>query len=383
MAKEKATQIEKIRHSICHLMSMAIEKMYPDIKVGLGMGPYIENGFYQDYDLRGQSINEEMFPKLEKHIKKMIAQNIKFEHRKVSIKEGLEIYKDDEYKCEIINDLAEQGEKEVHFYKSDWFDNVCAGPHVESTKEINPDAFKIMSTAGAYWKGDEKNKMLTRIYGVAFETKEELDDYLKKQEEAKNRDHRLLNKDLDLYHVDQMVGQGLPLWQPKGAMLWRLMEEFWYKEHLKGGYELVRTPHIGSRKLWETSGHWGFYSDSMYPPIEIGQSLEDKKEGQKVDVKQEYLLKPMNCPLQIVLYKAKKHSYRELPIRWAECGTVYRYEKSGEISGLTRVRGFTQDDAHIICRKEQVEEELKRVIDFITFIFQSFGFYDYKIYYAF
>lgn len=349
MSDKSNKQIDKVRHSVCHLMSMAIEEMFPDIHVGLGMGPYIEDGFYQDYDLRGESINEEKFPELEKRIKEMIAKDIKFEQHDMDFEQALEFYKDDEYKCEIINDIKERGENKASFYKSDWFDNVCAGPHVKSTKEINPYAFKIMSVAGAYWKGDEKNKMLTRIYGVAFDTKEELDDYLKKQEEAKERDHRLLNKDLELYYIDQMVGQGLPMWLPKGAMLWREMEDFWYTEHLKGGYELVRTPHIGSKQLWETSGHWGFFSDSMYPPLEISQSLEEVKEGQKPKVKQEYLLKPMNCPLQIRLYKSKKWSYRELPLRWAECGTVYRYEKSGEVSGLTRVRGFTQDDAHIIC----------------------------------
>ena len=198
--------------------------------------------------------------------------------------------------------------------------------------------------------------------------------------EAEKRDHRKLGKELELFLTDPLVGQGLILWQPKGALLWRIMEDFWYEEHLKAGYELVRTPHIGNRKLWEKSGHWGFYNDSIYPPFEIGQNLEDIQKGKKVAVKEEYLLKPMNCPFHVVIYNSKPRSYRELPIRWAESATVYRYEKSGELSGLTRVRGFTQDDAHIICTKKQAEEELKKVLDFIIFIFKSFGFNEYKIY---
>ncbi len=264
--------------------------------------------------------------------------------------------------------------KSVSIYQSGNFIDLCKGPHIQNTKEINPDAFKLTRIAGAYWKGDEKNPMLTRIYGVAFETKKELDDYLKKLEEAGERDHRKLGRELNLFHIDETVGLGLPLWHPKGALLWRIIEEFWYKKHLENGYELVRTPHIGSRILWETSGHWGFFNKSMYPPLEIGQTLEERQQNKKTEISEEYLLKPMNCPLQIQIYKNNPKSYRELPLRWAECGTVYRFEKKGELSGLTRVRGFTQDDAHIICRKNQVEDELKRVIDFILFIYESFGF---------
>jgi threonyl-tRNA synthetase len=245
---------------------------------------------------------------------------------------------------------------------------------VDSTKEIDPEAFKLTHIAGAYWRGSEKNRMLTRIYGLAFESKEKLDEYLKNIEEAKKRDHRKLGKELDLFHIDELVGLGLPLWHPKGALLWRVIEDFWYKEHLKNGYDLVRTPHIGNRVLWETSGHWGFYNKSMYPPMEAGQSLEERQQNKKAETSEEYLLKPMNCPFHIQIYKNGIRSYRDLPYRWAECGTVYRFEKKGELSGLTRVRGFTQDDAHIVCTKEQVEDELKRVIDFILFIYKSFGF---------
>ena len=222
--------------------------------------------------------------------------------------------------------------------------------------------------------------MLTRVYGVAFDTQKELDDYLLMLEEAKKRDHRKIGKEQELFLIDPMVGLGLVMWQPNGAILWHVMEEFWYREHLKAGYKLVRTPHIGSRQLWETSGHWGFYNESMYPPLEIGQSLKSAEKGAEIKNKEEYLLKPMNCPFHVVTYNAKPKSYRDLPIRWAECGTVYRYEKSGELSGLTRVRGFTQDDAHIICTKDQIKDELKRVSRFITFIFKEFGFKDYKIY---
>ena len=363
--------IEKIRHSLSHLMSMAVQELYP--QVGLGVGPVIENGFYQDYDLP-EVINPEILPKLEKRIRELIKKDIKFEQHNMDFDKALELYKNDPYKTELINDLKEAGEKKVGFYKSDDFDNLCAGPHVDSAKEINPEAFKLTHIAGAYWRGDEKNKMLTRIYGLAFDSKEELDEYLKNQEEAKKRDHRKLGKELDLFHIDDVVGLGLPLWHPKGALLWRIIEDFWYKEHLKNGYDLVRSPHIGNRTLWETSGHWGFYNKSMYPPMEAGQTLEERQQNKEAENSEEYLLKPMNCPFHVEIYKNNPKSYRDLPLRWAECGTVYRFEKKGELSGLIRVRGFTQDDAHIVCTKDQVKDELKKVIDFILFIYKSFGF---------
>lgn len=369
MSKEE--KLEKIRHSLSHLMSMAVQEMFPD--VGLGVGPVIENGFYQDYDLP-EAVTPEILPKLEKRIRELIKENIKFEQHDVDFDEALEFYKKDPYKTELIEELKKNGESKVSFYKSGNFDNLCAGPHVDATEEIDPEAFKLTHIAGAYWRGSEKNKMLTRIYGVAFENKKELDEYLNNLEEAKKRDHRKIGKELDLFHMDEIVGLGLPLWHPKGALLWRIIEDFWHKEHLKNGYDLVRSPHIGNRSLWETSGHWGFYNKSMYPPMEAGQSLEEKQQNKKAENSEEYLLKPMNCPFHVQIYKNGKRSYRELPFRWAECGTVYRFEKKGELSGLTRVRGFTQDDAHIICRKDQVEDELKKVIDFILFIYKSFGF---------
>jgi len=239
---------------------------------------------------------------------------------------------------------------------------------------INVDAFRLLNISGVYEGDDDKNKMIQRIYVAVFQAKEELAEYNQMMEEAERRDHRKLGRDLDLFHLDEMVGLGLPLWHPKGAILWRVIEEFWYKEHLKNGYQLVRTPHIGNKKLWETSGHWGFYNESMYPPLEVGQTLKESQDNKKTKESEQFLLKPMNCPFHIQIFKNRPHSYRELPLRWAECGTVYRYEKKGELSGLTRVRGFTQDDAHIICTPEQVEAELKKVVDFILFIYKSFGF---------
>ncbi|KKT25626.1 MAG: Threonine-tRNA ligase [Parcubacteria group bacterium GW2011_GWA2_43_9b] len=352
-------------------MSMAVQELYP--QVGLGVGPAIENGFYQDYDLP-EAITPEILPKLEKRIKELIKEKIEFKQRDVDFAEAYDFYKHDPYKTEFIDGLKTAGEKKVSFYKSGWFDNLCAGPHVATTREINSEAFKLTKIAGAYWRGDAKNKMLTRIYGVAFAAKQELDNYLKMIEEAEKRDHRKLGRELELFHIDETVGLGLPLWHPKGALLWRLIEDFWYQEHLKNDYQLVRSPHIGNQKLWETSGHWGFYNESMYPPLEVGQTLKENQDKDKVKDSEHFLLKPMNCPFHVQIFKSKPHSYRELPLRWAECGTVYRYEKKGELSGLTRVRGFTQDDAHIICTADQVEEELKKVVDFILFIYKSFGF---------
>lgn len=307
-------------------------------------------------------------------MKKIIQQNFEFIKKEISFKEARELFKNQLYKLELIEELEISKQLQPTTYQLDDFIDLCKGPHIKSTKEISIDGFKLTKIAGAYWKGDEKNKMLQRIYGIAFETKEELENYLKLQEEAEKRDHRKLGKELDLFHIDEVVGSGLPLWHPKGAILWRIIEDFWYKEHLKNDYQLVRSPHIGNKVLWETSGHWGFYNESMYPPLEVGQTLKENQSQEKIKESEQFLLKPMNCPFHVQIFKNKPYSYRELPLRWAECGTVYRYEKRGELSGLTRVRGFTQDDAHIICRADQVEFELKKVIDFILFIYKSFGF---------
>ncbi|RJQ24031.1 threonine--tRNA ligase [Candidatus Parcubacteria bacterium] len=372
-------QLHNVRHSLSHLLATAVLETYPDTK--LGIGPVIENGFYYDFEF-SKPITDEILSVLEKRMRELVKEKLTFSKKSITPAEVTKKFKNAPYKKELIADLKKQ-KKPLSIYetargtgknKMVVFMDLCSGPHVKNTSEIPVDAFKLMSIAGAYWRGDEKNKMLTRIYGVAFESKKELDEYIHRMEEAAKRDHRKLGKELDLFHMDEMVGLGLPLWHPKGALLWRIIEEFWYQKHLENGYDLVRSPHIGNRSLWEISGHWGFYNKSMYPPIEAGQTLEEKQQNKKAEFSEEYLLKPMNCPFHVQIYKSNIRSYRDLPYRWAECGTVYRFEKKGELSGLTRVRGFTQDDAHIMCRKDQIEDELKLVIDFILFIYKSFGF---------
>lgn len=380
--------IEVIRHSVAHLMAAAVQKLYPNTL--FGVGPAIEYGFYYDMEVRDNDgkeiqLGEADLRKIEKQMKKIKQGGLKFEREEMKIDDAIKFFKkaSQKYKVELLEDLkaGKDGtpKKKVSIYKLGDFVDLCVGPHINSTGDIK--VFKLQKLAGAYWRGDEKNKMLTRIYGLAFEKEEEMEKHLEMLREVERRDHRKLGKELGLFLIDPVVGLGLPLWQPKGALIWQIIEDFWHKEHLKNGYSLVRTPHIGHRELWEKSGHWNFFSDSMYPPMEITKTLEDVKKGRKGEGKlEEYLIKPMNCPFHVQIYKSQLWSYRDLPLRWAECGTVYRYEKSGEISGLTRVRGFTQDDAHIICSEGQVEAELKRVIKFIKKIFYTFGFKDYKIY---
>jgi threonyl-tRNA synthetase len=359
-------ELEEIKHSLSHILAAAIKELYPTAKFGIG--PAIENGFYYDIEVE---LKEEDLVKIEKKMKELLKKDIPFVKKDISKNEAKEIFKDQPYKLELIEEIPEET---VSIYTSGDFVDLCKGPHIKSTKEINAKAFKLQKLAGAYWRGDEKNNMLTRIYGLAFETEEKLNEYLIMLTEAEKRDHRKLGKELDLFHIDEEVGIGLVLWHPKGAILWRIIEDFWFKKHLENGYDLVRTPHIGNRRLWERSGHWGFYSGSMYPPIEVGQSLEELKNKDEIKESEQFLLKPMNCPFHVSIYNSSPRSYRDLPLLWAETGTVYRFEKKGELSGLTRVRGFTQDDAHIICRKDQVENELKKVIDFILFIYKAFGF---------
>lgn len=368
----KQYDIEVARHSLAHMLAAAVKGVYPDVK--FGMGPAIVDGFYYDFDLGENKLSPDDLPKIEAKMKEIIASGVGFEKKEVSIDEAKEIFADQPYKLEIVDDLRKEGEEKVLVYQSGDFFDLCKGPHAGSSRDLPADGLKLTKIAGAYWKGDEKNPMLTRVYGVAFANKKGLEEYLKQLQEAQKRDHRKLGKEFDLFHIDEDAGLGLVLWHPKGALLWRLFEDFWYDQHLKNGYDLVRSPHIGSRKLWEKSGHWGFYSESMYPPMEAGQSLEDQKLQKKVAESEQYLLKPMNCPFHAQIYKNNLHSYRELPMRWAEVATVYRFEKKGELSGLTRVRGFTQDDAHIICRKDQAKSELMRVIDFIEFMYGAFGF---------
>ncbi|NMC51843.1 threonine--tRNA ligase [Candidatus Kuenenbacteria bacterium] len=380
--EHKNEKLWALRHSAEHVLTMAMYRLWGN-KIKAAMGPATDEGFYFDFDSEIK-ISEDDFPKIEEEMAKIIKENLPITKEEMAVKEARKffnnnIYKGNEYKHEWLDEIEERGEKVSVYWMGEkgkdipeTFVDICSGPHAKSTGEIK--SFKLMKIAGAYWHGDEKNKMLTRIYGTAFEKENELAEYLHLLEEAEKRDHRKLGKEMGLFHVDEMVGLGLPLWHPKGALLWRIVEDFWYREHLKNGYELVRTPHIGNKALWETSGHWGFYNESMYSPIEAGQSLLESQNKEKIKEPETYLLKPMNCPFHVRIYKNNLHSYRELPFRWAECGTVYRFEKKGELSGLTRVRGFTQDDAHIICRADQVEDELKKVIDFILFIYKSFGF---------
>ena len=390
----------RIRHSLAHILGEAVKELYPDVKIATG--PAIDNGFYYDFDFNADSsgldadkrgITEKDLGKIEQKMRELIKKLKSFDKAEISKENAEKLFAGNPYKLELIEEYTKDG-KELTIYisgsdsslsiseilansqklTSNNFIDLCAGPHVETMDEIVNTGFKLDRIAGAYWKGDEKNKMLTRIYGLAFENSEKLNEFIKQREQAEKRDHRKLGKELDLFHIDDKVGLGLPLWHPKGAMLWRVIEDFWYQEHLKNGYDLVRSPHIGNKELWETSGHWGFYNSSMYPPLEAGQTLKDKQEGKKAEHSEEYLLKPMNCPFHVQIYKNSPKSYKQFPFRWAECGTVYRFEKKGELSGLTRVRGFTQDDAHILCRKDQIENELKKVIDFILFIYKSFGF---------
>ena len=386
-------QLHIMRHSLAHITAAAVQRLWPEAK--FGVGPVIDNGFYYDIDLGDIKISETNFPKIEKAMREIIEYGDKFEQIEMPIDQAIDWAKENKqpYKEELLNDLKRSGTtiakdididelglvtngksaiKSVTFYKTGNFMDLCRGPHVNTTKDVG--AFKLIRVAGAYWRGKETNPQVQRLYVIAFANQNELDEHIERLEQAKLRDHRKLGQELDLYHIDDEVGNGLVLWHPKGALLWLIIETYWYHEHLKNGYELVRSPHIGSRTLWEKSGHWGFYSGSMYPPLEAGQSLEDSKESKKIEKSEQYLLKPMNCPFHVQIYNHSRHSYRELPIRWAEMGDVYRFEKTGELSGLTRVRGFTQDDAHIICRKDQVKDELKRVIDFILNIYKAFGF---------
>ena len=366
--------LETIRHSLAHILAAAVTELYPDVLPAIG--PAIDNGFYYDFDFGNNKLSEDQLPLLNQKMLNLIAQELSFSQEIKPITDALAAEKlaGQTYKAEIIADLQAQGETEVSYYTVGQFTDLCRGPHVASTADLRGAGFLVQRLAGAYWRGNEKNKMLTRIYVLAFANPAELENYLKLLAEAEQRDHRKLGRELDLFHIDEQVGLGLPLWHPKGAILWKVIEDFWSNQHLRNGYSLVRSPHIGNKILWETSGHWGFYNANMYPPLEAGQTLEERQQGIKTKESEEYLLKPMNCPFHIEIYQNKPRSYRELPIRYAECGTVYRYEKKGELSGLTRVRGFTQDDAHIICRADQVEDELKRVVDFILFIFKSFGF---------
>ncbi|OGV38364.1 MAG: threonine--tRNA ligase [Lentisphaerae bacterium GWF2_45_14] len=355
--------LETIRHSVSHVMACAVQELFPETKFDIG--PSTADGFYYDFDMEAR-LSPEDLEKIETVMARIASEDHAFEYFELTREEAEKLLgeKGQQYKLERLKDIP-SGEK-ISFYKSGGFTDLCRGPHVEKTSQVG--AFKLLSVAGSYFRGKEDNPMLQRIYGTAFPSKKELDAYLKQLEEAKKRDHRKLGRELDLFSSADQVGPGLILWHPKGAFIRNTFETFWKEEHYKNGYELVNTPHIGRSDLWHTSGHLDFYKDAMYSPMDIDGN--------------DYFVKPMNCPFHIQIYKTKLRSYRELPLRWAELGTVYRYEKSGVLHGLLRVRGFTQDDAHIICTPEQIESEISEVLQFSLSMWKAFGFKDVKPYLA-
>jgi len=363
MEDARQARLLEIRHSYSHVMAEAVLQMLPGAK--LAIGPAIDDGFYYDFELP-RALKAEDLAAIEARMREIVSGAHRFERRAIARGEARKLFREQPYKLELIDEFPE-GE-EISTYTQDTFVDLCRGPHVASTKDLKPDAFRLTSIAGAYWRGDEKNKMLQRIYGTAWESKGELDAHLKKLEEIEKRDHRRLGRELDLFSVHEEAGAGLIYWHPKGARVRLAIEDFWRAEHLKNGYEILYTPHIGKSWLWETSGHLGFYSQNMYSPLSIDE----------VD----YYLKPMNCPFHLMVYKSAQRSYRDLPLRWAELGTVYRYERSGVLHGLLRVRGFTQDDAHIICTPEQMEGEILEVLRFSLRIWKAFGFEEVKAYLA-
>ena len=361
--KPDSVGLETMRHSAAHVMASAVQRLWPDALFDIG--PDTEEGFYYDFDLKHR-LTAEDFPAIEAEMAKIVGEDKPFVREEKTREEVLELMggRGQKYKLERLADIPE-GET-ISLYHTGEFTDLCRGPHVASTGAIK--AFKLLSVAGAYFRGDEKNQMMQRLYGTAFLTQADLDGHLKMLEEAKLRDHRTLGRDLDLYSIQESVGPGLVHWHPKGARVRATIEEFWRKEHFRAGYEMLYTPHIGRAGLWETSGHLGFYAENMYAPMEIDE--------------QRYYIKPMNCPFHIQIYKNRKRSYRELPLRWAELGTVYRYERAGVLHGLMRVRGFTQDDAHVYCTEEQVEGEVRECVRFAIAMWRAFGFEDIVAYLA-
>ncbi|MCL2197098.1 MAG: threonine--tRNA ligase [Treponema sp.] len=362
-------KLATIRHSVSHIMAQAVVQLFPGTKTAIG--PAIENGFYYDF-LLPRPITADDLPAIEAEMKKIIDSKQDFVKITAKRLDALMLFAMEPFKSELIHELPDN--EVITIYENrdakgdaQWSD-LCRGPHVANTREINSAAFKLQSIAGAYWRGDENRQMLTRIYGTAWTTPKELKAHLAFLEEVEKRDHRRVGKEMDLYSIHEEAGAGLIYWHPNGGRMRVALEDFWRKEHYRNGYEILYTPHIGKSWLWETSGHLGFYKDNMYSPMEID--------------KQNYYIKPMNCPFHLLIYKNKGHSYRDLPLRWAELGTVYRYERSGVLHGLLRVRGFTQDDAHIICTPEQMESEIREVLRFSLSIWKVFGFKEIKAYLA-
>jgi len=346
--------IDVYRHSASHIMAFAVKKLFPKAK--LAIGPSIEDGFYYDFEVDVPFTPDDL-ARIEEEMDKIVKENISFERKELSKEDALKLFQDssEEYKVELIKDLPEGT---ISIYSNNDFIDLCKGPHISSTGDLK--CYKLLSVAGAYWRGDEHNKMLQRIYGTAFFDKKSLRTYLHKLEEARKRDHRKIGKELDLYSIHEEGGAGLIYWHPKGGRLRNTIETFWRDVHYRHGYDVVYTPHIAKLDLWKKSGHWDFYKENLYSPMDI-----DGKE---------YIVKPMNCPGHILMYKTKLRSYRDLPLRWAELGTVYRYEKSGVLHGLMRVRGFTQDDAHIFCTLDQLKDEIISVISLARYMMELFGF---------
>lgn len=354
-------RLATIRHSFAHVMAEAVLQLFPEAKTAIG--PAIQNGFYYDFDLPRTLLPEDL-DEIASRMENIIKKGGEFRKTVVSREEALSRFADQPFKTELIRDLPEDAE--ISLYTQGEFTDLCRGPHVENLKELNFKAFKLTGTAGAYWRGDEKRPMLQRIYGLAFADPKDLRAYLNQLAEAEKRDHRKLGKELDLFSLHEEAGPGLVYWHPKGARIRLTIENFWRDRHYQNGYEMLYTPHVGKSWLWQTSGHLDFYKEGMYSKMEMDNL--------------DYYVKPMNCPFHIMIYNNSKHSYRELPCRWAELGTVYRYEKAGALHGLLRVRGFTQDDAHIICRPDQVESEIREVLRFSLEMLRAFGFSEFKAY---
>ena len=356
----RATEI--LRHTASHVLAQAVKRLYDDVK--LAIGPAIDEGFYYDFDLP-ETLSEDDFEEIKAEMQNIVDEGYEIERFTLSAAEAREYLaeNDEDYKLELLDEFVSEGEKEVSFYRQNGFTDLCEGPHIRSTDQLQH--FELMDVAGAYWRGDENNVMLQRVYGTAFSDEKDLQEYVERQEEAKERDHRKLGPELDLFTFHPEVGPGLVYWHPKGTETLNVIKEFWRSKHRDADYEFVSTPHIGKSDLWEKSGHLDYFREDMFPPMR--------------ESNQEYFLKPMNCPFHIQIYQSRTRSYRDLPLRWAELGTVYRHERSGVLHGLLRARGFTQDDAHIISTPDQVKEEVTGVLDLTFDILSAFGFEDYKV----
>jgi threonyl-tRNA synthetase len=378
----KNEDLDKKRHSLAHIMAASIQEMFPDAK--FGVGPVVEDGFYYDVYLT-RALTPEDLQVIEKRMREKVQADLRFERSELQLDLASDLFgkMSQDFKVELLRDLKTRGTTavadlddqnlvggnvhEVSLYKTGNFTDLCRGPHVGSTREIDPDSFRLTRVSGAYWRGNQAREQMQRVYGVAFNNKKELEDYFVRLEEAKKRDHRKLGQELDLFSIHpDTVGGGLVLWHPKGGLIRHIAEDYCKQKHLEAGYDIVYTPHIGRATLWETSGHLGFYAENMYAPIKIEEQL--------------YYLKPMNCPFHVNIYRNSRRSYRDLPMRFAEWGTVYRFERSGVLHGLTRVRGFTQDDAHLFCRPDHMPDELDRVLNFSLDILRAFGFDQFELY---